>query len=71
MAFTDPTADDLIARFTDFRDVETKVIETAIADVKKKVGHCRVCQNLSDLEICRICADPKRDAATVPSISSF
>ena len=40
-------------------------LSQAIADVKQKVGHCRICQNLSDLETCRICANPKRDAATV------
>ena len=44
---------------------EAMRLSQAIADVKNKVGHCTVCQNLSDLEICRICSDPRRDATTV------
>ncbi len=44
---------------------EAMRLSEAINDVKQKVGHCSVCQNLSDLEVCRICADPQRDAATV------
>ena len=44
---------------------EAMGLSEAIADVKSKVGHCRVCQNLSDLEVCRICADPQRDGATI------
>jgi recombination protein RecR len=44
---------------------EAMRLSQAINDVKQKVGHCSVCQNLSDLEVCRICADPQRDAATV------
>jgi len=37
----------------------------AIADVKKSVRHCRVCSNLSEAEICAVCADPGRDRAKV------
>ncbi len=30
-----------------------------------RIGHCKRCRNLTELELCEICADPKRDAATV------
>lgn len=37
----------------------------AIVDAKEKIHLCPVCQNLTDREVCPICADPERDAATV------
>lgn len=37
----------------------------AIQDVKKLVRHCRVCSNLSDDELCAVCADPRRDRTRV------
>ena len=37
----------------------------AIHDVKKLVKHCRVCSNLSDDELCAVCADPRRDRTRV------
>jgi len=30
-----------------------------------KVGHCRLCRNLTELEVCEICSDGKRDASIV------
>lgn len=30
-----------------------------------KVGHCRLCRNFTELEVCEICSDPKRDASVV------
>jgi recombination protein RecR len=40
-------------------------VSEAIADVKNKVRHCRICWNLTDEDPCRICADPRRDASIV------
>ena len=40
-------------------------LSQAVADVKQRVRHCSICFNLSDTEPCRICTDPRRDAATV------
>lgn len=37
----------------------------AIEEVKRLVRHCEVCWNLADESPCRICADPRREAATV------
>ncbi len=36
-----------------------------IIDAKEKVHTCKVCQNLTDGEVCEVCADPKRDRAVV------
>jgi recombination protein RecR len=40
-------------------------LSRAIADVKSLVKACAVCHNLTDIEVCRLCADPSRDASTV------
>ena len=40
-------------------------LSQAIADVKNNVRQCTVCHNLTDQELCWICADPGRDATTV------
>ena len=37
----------------------------AVIDLKHNVKYCRVCHNISDTEVCNICASPKRDASTV------
>jgi recombination protein RecR len=40
-------------------------LANAIESVKTQVRNCRVCSNLSDAEVCSICADPRRDAGVV------
>lgn len=44
---------------------EAMRLARGIEDVKRLVKACAVCHNLTDLDVCRICADPGRDAATV------
>ena len=38
-------------------------LSRAIADVKQHVGNCTICNGLTDLEVCRICSSPDRDAS--------
>jgi recombination protein RecR len=38
-------------------------LSQAILDVKDKLGFCRVCNNISDSELCQYCRDPNRDAS--------
>ena len=45
------------------QDVES--FTSAINRLKQEVKYCRICHNVSDTDICPICADPKRDASTV------
>ncbi len=40
-------------------------LSQAVSDVKRKVRHCSICNNLSDREVCRICSAPDRDASIV------
>jgi len=37
----------------------------AVLDVKDKLGLCRVCNNISDSELCTYCADANRDSRVV------
>jgi recombination protein RecR len=37
----------------------------AILDVKDKLGLCRVCNNISDSDLCHYCRDTNRDATVV------
>lgn len=47
---------------------ETANVESfgqAIITLKREVKYCRVCHNLSDDDVCSICSNPQRDAATI------
>jgi recombination protein RecR len=47
---------------------DTETVETfsnAINTLKHEVKYCRVCHNISDTDVCRICSNPQRDAATI------
>lgn len=37
----------------------------AILDAKKQIGVCRVCQNISERELCPICEDTSRDRSVI------
>ena len=37
----------------------------AIAKMKQEVHYCRRCHNISDSDLCPICADQRRDASTI------
>ena len=38
---------------------------TAISRMRHEVKYCRVCHNISDTDVCPICADRRRDASTI------
>jgi recombination protein RecR len=37
----------------------------AISEVKEKIGLCSVCNNITDVDPCRYCANPNRDQTTI------
>ena len=37
----------------------------AIAEVKDKIRYCQVCQNITDINTCRICASLQRDPSVI------
>lgn len=47
----------------DAEDVDQFV--TAVKKMKQDVKYCSVCHNISDTDVCPICADKRRDATTV------
>lgn len=40
-------------------------LASALRDAVEKIGHCRQCRNFTELEICEICSDPKRDNSVI------
>lgn len=48
---------------------EAQGFANAVINAKKTVKFCSVCQNLTDTEICSICADNARDKTTVCVVS--
>lgn len=44
---------------------EAARLSKAISDVKRNVSYCEICYNLTDVNPCRICSNPKRDASLV------
>ena len=44
---------------------EAEAFAQAILDARKNVTCCRICQNISQTEVCRLCADESRDKKTI------
>ena len=46
-------------------DEETERFAEAVRRLKQEVKYCKTCHNISDTDLCPICADPKRDSSLV------
>ncbi|GAB4234079.1 MAG: recombination mediator RecR [Acidobacteriota bacterium] len=46
-------------------DEECRALAQAILDLKANLRMCSVCNNITDVDPCRICRDPKRDRSTI------
>ncbi len=47
---------------------DTSAVESfsnAMTTLKHEVKYCKICHNISDTDVCRICANPSRDASIV------
>jgi recombination protein RecR len=44
---------------------DVRRLAQALLEVKEKVQFCRVCFNVAQDELCRICADPRRDTTVI------
>ena len=42
-------------------ETDVRTLAAAIVEIKEKLFHCPVCNAITDVEPCRICADPDRD----------
>ncbi|MGH3496118.1 MAG: recombination mediator RecR [Nocardioidaceae bacterium] len=45
--------------------VDVRRLAAVLVEVKEKVRFCSVCGNVAEDEMCRICRDPRRDAAVI------
>ena len=50
-------------------DGEAEEFAEAISEAKKSVRSCAVCQNLTDSDVCGICASGRRDGGTICVVS--
>ena len=50
-------------------DEEALSFASAITEAKRSVHTCRICQNLTEGEICSICASDRRDKSTICVVS--
>ena len=44
---------------------EVEMFGNAFIQLRKEIVYCKVCHNISDTEVCQICANPSRDKETV------
>lgn len=49
----------------DWTEEEVQAFAGAILDAKRKIHLCPLCQNLTDRELCPICADENRDRSVI------
>jgi len=42
-----------------------KILAETLIEALEKIGHCQVCRTLTEENICQICADKRRDSASV------
>lgn len=54
------------------QDEEMSVqLGSAIIDMRRNIRYCRVCHNISETEVCPICASPSRDDATIMVVENI
>jgi len=44
---------------------EAEALAAAIIEVKEKIFRCSTCNNMTDVDPCAVCSDPRRDATTI------
>lgn len=59
------TALRLVLHLLKQHDADVASFTDAITTMKRDVRYCRVCHNVSDSELCPICADSRRDSSLV------
>lgn len=59
------TALRLVLHLLRSEESEVEDFSHSILQLKKEVKHCKVCHNISDTEICNICANPSRNESVV------
>ena len=52
-------------------DEETEQFAEAVRRLKQEVKYCKTCHNISDTDLCPICAEPKRDSSLVCVVANI
>lgn len=53
------------------KDSDAEKFTDAITEARKTIRYCRICCNLTDREVCRICTDEKRDRSVICVVQDF
>lgn len=59
------TAQRLAYAVMSMSDDDAKQFADAIISVKTDVGYCKVCQNLTEFDVCPICSDDRREQSII------
>jgi recombination protein RecR len=46
-------------------EIQTQLLSDALLKMRNDIQYCKNCHNISDTEICTICANPMRDASLI------
>lgn len=49
---------------------QAQALADAIARMRREVRYCRVCHNISEADVCPLCANPARDGSTICVVES-
>ena len=49
---------------------QAKDFANAIIEAKEKIGRCKICQDISETEVCSLCSDPARDRTVICVVES-
>ncbi len=44
---------------------EANAFSATITEAQERIHNCKICQNLTDSELCAVCDDPSRDISTI------
>ena len=51
--------------------VDVRRLADVLLEVKARVKFCKVCFNVSEDELCRVCRDPRRDPTVLCVVEEF
>lgn len=54
----------------DMPEDKARTFAESILDAREKIGHCKICQDISESEICGVCSDPSRDHSVICVVES-
>jgi recombination protein RecR len=65
------TALRLVLHLLKSENESTRALATALEKMRSEITYCRTCHNISDSEVCNICANPLRDHSLLCVVSDI